>query len=1233
MTATVEANNTPLDPTELAKREVRQEVEQLKDPQGVIDQVKKQSFFEKLKQAIVDKFQAAKEVREAHKKKEALPPEAKLVQQSIVKLFEAIRLKAADTPQESKASSIVEKLVNMPLPSERTASFLQPFLQKAYTNTDYVKFSDLNNPNTSKTEFEQDFEEISRENPDAARALREALKESAREGKLPGITEQNIEQKFVVQAEHATALSPEDLQKQLQQQQQSYDRNDGQLLNMLGKDPTPQAREAAAFYASIDKPADFKNFYKEKLKQKLGGLDPDTAPKNLLEEASKKVSAEITEHIIFTVNRIYSEVLAQQTDDAFKRKAQESGSMYDNAQSRYSSFFNKLNSLGDQMGYDEMKGTPFYKITQEGREEYNPDRQRVESHGIPKATLQQTSLKEFTERLKEIAKLESGLLEYGFNFNLLINNGPDPEKGFFGQVRSYAERNLNSESFDMMYALPYNEVIESARISLEQMYKRMFAKYEWKKVPELGSEMFDTLNQAERKTLNELIDNYLHNSDETKRIPEWAIKRAFYHARMEFFGKDFMFQLMTSYADPNSNVHGEASYKSEGVFASNSMFDRMEAAKRWQSDDPELKGMVYMPKNKLIENFDHKKIIDRGRKLFLQSFDDGELSYFEDEYFDGTTPIIAEHNMTRTGGIDALGGWRLRAAYTPWIADIVDLGNERIKMVDGVQTKDPGEVRMQVGQDVLVKGWKNVENIGVNILKNFSEQYLFGNTANFAIENGKPKHGAQYEEFFKFLHKRYFSEGVGTAFSGAENEESFMKNIKKILSNTSTKPSEKAAQLQSITQQALTVALYERTPLEFMFMEKRRSSQNGVTLQSEMMDHFVGQGSNKWDLSKWDATLDDLIFVQQEARVESIKDMDKIRENDPRGTNLYGDFDQGTSQVLGGRGYKIDESYIRQKLTEKFGNDTERIERSVEFHKELTEKVKQKPSKGNLELKWEKNDKSKAKRARENMKERVVWFNDAWKDYKFGMTFTGDTAGQFMNRAATGPETVARGAGYCQFTAEVVKNAMNPGAEGMMWDTAKNVGRSGDFSGIPKFLSAIKTPIKGEDGDLASEVTAEMFQETLLILRRDTAATKLFGREAYSVAKRKTSIAASFVEEGTAYDLDAEGVGRVVSNVLAKAVIPKHTKPDKRVYREIKASEKGISGKIANSIYKFSTGKDLMLKQRDWAREMSGDAIEHFANAGNWVQFKKSFIPNTLMVFFALSVLFGKKGMEDLKVV
>jgi hypothetical protein len=62
-------------------------------------------------------------------------------------------------------------------------------------------------------------------------------------------------------------------------------------------------------------------------------------------------------------------------------------------------------------------------------------------------------------------------------------------------------------------------------------------------------------------------------------------------------------------------------------------------------------------------------------------------------------------------------------------------------------------------------------------------------------------------------------------------------------------------------------------------------------------------------------------------------------------------------------------------------------------------------------------------------------------------------------------------------------------------------------------------------------------------------------------------------------------------------------------------------------------GKDLMVKQRDLDRETSGDAIEHYGSASNWVQFKKSFIPQTLMIFFAVSVLFGKKGMEDLKVV
>ena len=652
--------------------------------------------------------------------------------------------------------------------------------------------------------------------------------------------------------------------------------------------------------------------------------------------------------------------------------------------------------------------------------------------------------------------------------------------------------------------------------------------------------------------------------------------------------------------------------------------------------------MIWLPRNRVFKNFDHESLIERGKKHWENSFRYGNLAYFGDEDFEDAEQIIAMTNITKQGGVDMVGGWRLMPSMVHWIEDYFDKGADKIKAVDGV----------------FVKTWKSLENIGINAVKVYSENYLFGKLDAKELTARAP----EWEKFYKFLYRRYFSDGVGRSFAGGfTNENEYWNRIKSRILESSLSGVDKKAMLMEHVYNAMTVMLHERTPLEFVFSERARSSQNGITLQKELYDCFFDPekgaiwGSTQADYAKWDEALDDLIFVQQRARMDSLVKIDELRATNS--TNIYGDINQDRSSITigaGKTGYVIDRQYIRQVLQARYtqAGDADRVDRAVKLYEELTNRLQAKPEESELENNWSQGkdlegnaDPKKAAeyralhdRARNRkIQERNVWFAKAWQDGKFGMTFLSDTAGKLLYRAATGEETVARTAGRMVVTAEEVHNYFMNLGEGGFLPLIKPAAREGEEKWKPIYdrISEMKTKFKSEDEDMALTMTKEFAQYAVLMLRRDDRFRELVDRTAAHFARKKTAIGHAFVDEGWAHDMGREEIYKFLSVFSTGYLMPQYTPKDQRRYKEIKYDELPVGAKLKEQRWlKKLLGqieKDTTFYERDFLAEDSSEGVRKAAGAGKKEVWLKNGILLAVIVAGLILALAAKQGFKEIK--
>lgn len=987
----------------------------------------------------------------------------------------------------------------------------------------------------------------------------------------------------------------------------------------------PDKKEAYAFHEAIksSNPDEIAKYFQDKVDQKK-------LEKNIPEsEAAKLVTADIHKIVLYTVNTIYSTTLSKAPKEPFENLVRADQVGYVNADNVFTeTVTGALNRLMDsaQSKGDMSAGPDFYVHDRRSQPSYNPERRKIETTTVPVAELTKTSLTKFIDSLREMAENEKGALAYQFNLRYLFENPQGADKGgVFGSIKEYAKKNLRTETIDNLYIFPGNDLIQAAVMSLEPMYKKLFAQYDWRKDPAMQTQFLEKLRPAEKKAEDQLLAYF-----KGEKKP-WEIRRALNHARLLSFGKEFSFQALASYADPYLKDSGDQTYIGEGALANNAVFDIMAAAKQWGSGDPIIVNLPYMPQNIMLndKDFNPLEIAKDGQERWGKSFEHGELAYYDSDIFRNSKPIISITNMTKMGGVDTYGGWRVKSTYMHWLHDMVDQKTGNLKM------NTP---------DALVNGWKSLENIGTNVLKNYADSFLYedGIKPGYYSDNE-----AQFEQFFKFLHTRYFKDGVGKSLVGEITDSTaFWNKVKReMTANGATGGANQKEVVKKYVYDALTVALFERMPTEFVYMERRRASQNGVTLQSELQEEFIGtqQNKGKWtqDVNsedgfsdaltrKWDVANDDLIYVQQRARMSSIEKMKEIQARERNSSKLgalYGDLSKDRSEEVK---YAVTPEFIEEQLRRKYERDPPdpdvegKVSRAKDLYLSIFRRMQEKPEEGELEKKWYTEDRSKYQKVRnEHITTRSRWFANTWKNNDFGMQFTTSEAGQFLNRSATGDELVSRTADACFVISESTKNFMAGGGmlEGI--SSAVRKGKEG-WEDLYKGVSEVYTAAKSEDVERAKGLVRQLVNWQILALRRDRRYVGFSGELDARLGRKRTSLASTKVDAGgVAYDFRDHDIAEYVGLYTAKNILPGYSDEKKKLYKEIPPS--WIEKTVARVTGRDAKGRIV----RDYENESAGEAILRMHKAARPEVLKKN-LP-TFMGLLALAIIWAylQKAVQE----
>lgn len=1039
------------------------------------------------------------------------------------------------------------------------------------------------------------------------------------------------------------------------------DYDEQQLQEVFGGNDL-DSKNAKEFYDATETSEKFVQLYRTKLQetlnkitrdrnhpqQSIDSLPPDDP---LMEEAARKVADEFHDTILFMIYKLFGPILDRDPTSDFKTLAQETGSGFSNLLTQSNKIFRRLSNLKRDASAKHVHGLPFMVLGNEKQETYD------ELEGFRQDTVVSTRLQpthdyhHFTDNLVAAFESERDNLEYAVNGNLVVQRGPGSRgESVFAQLRGFAEHAFPAGRLDELYKHKHGELIEAAKIDLSNAYKKQFAKARWIRDPQVLAEIFSHHNTVENKTRELLAKNF-------PGWPDWVLDRAIIQARMHFMLIDFGLHGLAGYSRPALTPKGGETYK-DPPFKHLDVYDAWVAAEQWRVSDTELKSVAWMPDGDTPnQKWFHQEISTEGKEVYEDAFDIGDLSREGKDYFNHEVkPNIMEGNVMGVGGIEVLSGWRIKWAYMPWIEENThhfpkevlgyDKNNKEIK-----RKIRQSELIMDGHPDAIVENWKRVENLGISVTKNFANEFLFGDDNRFLKigNDGKIKYEQHYEKFYKFLYRRYFSEGVGESLYPTDkgyNENKFWDEVKGIIyqkeqaldADELTLEGKSAVEkrglkkrrkaLQDIVQNALGVMTFERNPLDIVYMENPTRSQNGVTFMDEIYGNFVkvGPKENKTENIKQrdavDEALDDLSFVQENARIETARMMAKAIEEEEyrKDKNLFGKnlkdssdgHDRSDIISLGEnkQGYVIDEEYVRKVLekkyfiqpedsdevkTDKAANQQEyqhKFDLSMNVYKYIDERVIELPKENRVETRDRELIGTEHPDAKEAHKpiyvnedgsrkswlvNRLQWSTGELFSGQTGLAVNGDTAYQFLEFSRAGKDMIARSAGYMATTVEPYRAFLDPTQKEQFLDGAKEVARKGETSVLVSAISNLKTAIKQEDEGVATMMTRKNVERAVKILRRNSDAEDAMGVLNYKLLHKKTSAAGAFVDEGPVYDLDRQGRYRLVSDFAQKAILPKYDKIENREGIKVDSREEAFRMKYGSGFTWIGKAQDKVM--------------------------------------------------------
>ncbi len=1137
-------------------------------------------------------------------------------------------------PQDPTTAAFFDKLVGQLSRGFNSgdATYFQPLINGLLNNPNYIRFSREGQPQTS---FEQDLKRIvgtGRTGSFAETVLTDIVNELRSEGTVADVSEEQFEEKKnEARAARAAELDAqrEDIRAAMDEMQgaSEFTRNeDKYLANLIeqGGSDDPDVRLASQLLRHMESPERFRDFYREIYERKLRE-DPKVLaisdPEKQKERASKETTHEINKTLIYMVHKIFAPVIDGGSKKPFAQLVQDASTGYMlNPQTVFYNLKKKIMYLAHPISERDTKweedGIKYYQYRNTKKKTWVPregDKGKTVVLGkfveeTESMELRESSYKEFLENMYLSIDAEKDLLETGINFNYLMSTGQTQEQqSFFQQAAQYAKQTLPANRLDELYKLPFADLVEAAKIQLSSYYKKKMAMNHWRKDPEVLLGLFENMNEVESEALKDMIHNF-------GDMPEWVIKRAIIHARMHLSLVNLEIHALSSYSHAPVTDLAKPTYR-DPALKNLDVFRTWYGAEMWQVTDAYVKGMAFMPqpnRDWYIEDWVHEDITAEGRDIYDQSFLLGNMAAVDRKnYRADMLPNIMELNPMGNGGVEIQLGWRMKYAMYPWLQDMLDpLNNEN--QLDLSPEADPE-------QRAFEYGWKRIENISANMLKIYRDEFLWGQDNAYMKETdgGGVKEEKRYENFFRFLYRRYFSDGLGKQgfYPDVSSEEEFwLKKIKPILerkaevgrgetskSAKNRNLGSKIKDLKGIIDNALTIVAFERVPMDFVFMESSTRSQNGVTLLQELQDHFhKTEGTTVQEL---DNSFDDILFVQQKARTASIEQMnDHIRkqtDNEDPVKTLYGENieslkeDRSDIEIIEGqakKGYALDTDVIKKVLENKYQGISnmsqeekdKRIKRALDVYKEIKKRMIEKPQENphaekpvvtetrkQMAMKMKKvNPKDKAAVERferdyaDELKDKYRKYYDTQVTNRLTWSrgeIIGATSGMPINDTAYQYLELVRGGRdmvqrSISAIASMQERYKNDVTGGGLLSALKKYYRKEDLEALHELITEMRTSIKDEDEDQANQMAMRVLENAMNVMRINSEAESMPKEAEYIVNHRLRSAFSTVVKEGPEYPLHREDRSRIVKDFLHYAQFPKYASDTAKVYEVAGAS-------------------------------------------------------------------------------
>lgn len=995
-------------------------------------------------------------------------------------------------------------------------------------------------------------------------------------------------------------------------------------------------------------------------------------------QAEQAVSDEVTEFVMNSLITIYSPILDEEPKESFDRQAQNAGNQFDNPFSAARTFSKMLNSLREKstiamMGTGEAKSLiekdQYHRLAREMVVVKDDTTGQLVERVLPSTNKQLVGIGEFAEYLREVFDTAEDTMDYGHNFKLLTNLGPrEGPKGtepFFAQIKEHAKR-FSADKIDTAFRLPYNDVVQAAKQKFQSSYARMFVDNQWQKDPSMLGRFLQSMPAAERRVKEELREQF-----KGEDVPDWAIEWAFQAGRTMYFGLDFGFHEMVSYADPNLQYNGKASLT--GLGGMRGYFDMWEGAKMLNfKKDLICAGAVWLPYTinfSETQPYDHAQWRKLGEERWKQSFGMGQAAY-AGTFLDGERLFIDMGNYLHTGGWGTNQGWRVREGYNSWLLPEFKGGT--------LNNLDPkGDV------DLFVRSWKRIENVGIPITENFWQQQVINKADEGAIK--KPEFVEAVKKLGEFFFDRYFSDGAGNLTEiGKEllkeypSKHEFVHHIEHALTSEKHKGS-RQENLQSIINKVLTVLTIEQMPAHLVTMEKQRMTEYGVTLLSEIQADFLPDPKNASTdqllavKKQVDTALANLVYSQEKLRIDASRSMD---DNLANGQSLYGDLSKRTSSILGGQGNRLTQEYVVKALEERFGlaagtgMSDSRIADVVKLYVKIqnrivatpnlsdvrknvvidklfvdVDKVDAKGKSARTKSKKERDEKEQAlvdrvesiedKAQNGKFRSRVAWWAHALDSNYFGHSVTQPSvAMKFINVAAAGPDIVSRDADQAANTSELMhtqtqvlyREGLKKGAE-----AAKAKGAHEGFVPLEEWIGTFKGKIQGElSSEPAYEMSFRMAQLINYFYKKDDEANKWWklGPQRYWANMKKSSLSDNLIDEGAplwSWDHDTEHAWAEHLHHNGK-LKKKAARGEKHKIVEKKDLVHKILKQIPYIKNKFKYTKEV----HDHANTFSYHALFEWSESGYGKLAVYHYLPALMALLVTLGVLAAKEGSKDM---